>query len=591
MDSIKSLFEMHNIKYVVSVDDCFSEVRRGREELEGFLYSQMKSSLTSFDDYLRKSSQKDLYKELLDLAEIGGETEPLLNSLIDNLSQDEIEACVQIGDDNDNDFDTEKTGLLDFLNELKKNECVVDYLTFGSATEAEKYDLSSEVRPDDAVLWLLDRNFARVDESKEAGFQLAENIISRETDNPNYVYIVSDIIKGPEMNEDRIEERFDECISDHCSEKARSFIYYIGKQRLLSGKKDRIAKSLSQGFKRKACYELLQLYCDCMRHGLERSNAIIGKVKQDTLNYLFSQKVKENGESYSDFAARFVQIFQENEYNKAIADKHSEIAEKTRYYEKLVDTIGDSIGNKQIITQTIKDYRQIELYNGHVNAQHAEVTTGDVFLIEEKFYLLVSQACDVYLREDGERKLEKAVLLQIDTHTDKTHIHNHAYPLDIFPERAMVHPAVKFQSFIVVPFELLDLCVYNADGYAKLLLDAEKRENKAFKFSSNYNKRYKAVCKVIESVKESIDIVKKHIDTLDAESKGVALDAFDMLTSVDPMLKRFKYDDCEINYPIQRLFRMKEMVVADIARDYGSAVTRIGHPFDFLKENIADKKS
>lgn len=36
-----------------------------------------------------------------------------------------------------------------------------------------------------------------------------------------------------------------------------------------------------------------------------------------------------------------------------------------------------------------------------------------------------------------------------------------------------------------------------------------------------------------------------------------------------------------IEYPSKRVFRISELIVADTARNFGSAITRIGHPLIF----------
>ena len=47
---INTLFSMHGIKYVISVDDCFALQKR--EELQAMIFSQMVSSLDPFDEFL-----------------------------------------------------------------------------------------------------------------------------------------------------------------------------------------------------------------------------------------------------------------------------------------------------------------------------------------------------------------------------------------------------------------------------------------------------------------------------------------------------------------------------------------------------------
>lgn len=585
MDMIGSLFNMHNIKYVVSVDDCFAEFKD--EDIKSVLFSSMKSSMEPFEELLKTSSQSALYDQVVTVQNQGGEIDALLTVLLDQLTQAEINSCMQI---DNSSYSIEKDRLVEFLQELKGKGYIDKYLTFGSIFEAEKFDLSSEGMDDGSILWLLDRNFSRVNESSEGGIQLAKNIINRtnQSGNSNYLFIVSAIEADTEETEDELEKKIDLYLSRYCSQNESSFIYYINKQRLFCKKYDRIAKSLSQGFKRKACYELFQVYCNCMNSSVASANAIVCGVRQKTLNYLFANKVGDNGESYADFAARFVQIFQEDEFNKALADFHSVISKKTRYYENLLDLIKDQVGNEKEFTDIIKNFRNIELYNEHINGQHAEITTGDVFEVEGGYYILVSQSCDIYLRADGKRKLKNAVLLRIDRYTDSKNIHHHAYPLSCFLD--VENPAVIFQSVMILPFELLDLCTLNDDGVSRIIIDdSDAIKEGLYKFSNNYINRYHVIFDKIKEIDESLDLVDRQINEPNDSMKENAIKAFTKLTEYDPKLKNYTKNDSEITYPIRRLCRVKDMVVADIARDYGSAVSRIGHPFDYFKASISGR--
>lgn len=326
-------------------------------------------------------------------------------------------------------------------------------------------DIKEAGMTDGAILWLLDRNFSRVGESEEAGLKFAENILSRKNASQNYIYILSAVEPNAELTEDDIEEEFDKVLAAHCSPDTHSFIYYISKRRLQTKNNTKIAKSLSQGFKRKACFELFQLFNSCLSDGVSAASTRVQRIRQRTLNYLFTNKASVRGEPYIEVAARLVQIFHQDEYNRAIAGQHSLIAEKVHYYEKLCSTIAETVGNEQALTSTLKEYRDIELYNKHVNAQHCEIATGDIFKIGPSYFLLVSQSCDTCLRSDGHRKLEFASLLEIQDNKQT----KFSYPLSCFLD--MQKPVVIYHALKSIPFDILDLCVFNATGQASVVLN------------------------------------------------------------------------------------------------------------------------
>lgn len=291
----------------------------------------------------------------------------------------------------------------------------------------------------------------------------------------NYIYILSAVEPATGLTEDGIEEEFDKVLAANCLPDTHSFIYFISKRRLQTKDNTKIARSLSQGFKRKACFELFQLFNSCLCDGVSTASSKVQRIRQKTLNYLFANKASVRGESYIEVAARLVQIFHQDEYNKAIAGQHSLIAEKAHYYEKLCAAITETVGNEQALTSTLKEYRDIELYNKHINAQHCEIATGDRIRFGE-------------------------VLETV---------------------KAVQSNRAKLESFL--------------SGGADITAEDAKA-------------------------------------------------AYEYLEGVDSNMKKFDSIEIAISFPVRRIARLNELTTIDIVKEYGIALSRIGHPFDFSGE-------
>lgn len=574
---INTLFSMHGIKYVISVDDCFALQKR--EELQAMIFSQMVSSLDPFDEFLSSSSQQEKLSKARLLIAMGADVTAIVSSILDGLTYEELTQCYALCSGSMSEYTSEKDGIIAFLDGLKSEGAINEYKTIGSTAEAQKFSPLTSGMNDGAILWLLDRNFNRIGESPEAGLSFAENLLKRDSEYPNYIYILSAMEPDSDKSEDDIEEEFDAIISTRCSSEVQSFIYYINKQRILSKKSERIAKSLSQGFKRKACYELFSLFSQCSIDASKSADERIKCVKQRTLNYLFTQKVLENGESFFDFAARFVQIFHEDAYNRILGSKHSAIAEKTSYYEELCSKLTDQAGNERQFTPILKQFREIELFNNHVNSQHCEITTGDVFEVNGVFYLLASQSCDTYLRKDGLRKLSHASLLEIVDNNDL----KNAYTLSCFME--MEYPKVTFNSIRTISFDILDLCTLNDSGEASIDLDdshfCEKTNDG---FTHNYQAR-------IRLIRDNLKKVVQHKTELEAFLNGAkdnaepAKEAYKHLVTLDHEIKTYCLSGSVLTYPVKRVCRLQELMTIDVVEKYSSAASRIGHPFDYFRSN------
>ena len=180
----------------------------------------------------------------------------------------------------------------------------------------------------------------------------------------------------------------------------------------MNQKYDRIAKSLAYGFKRKQCYKLMEVFTKCLHISCDKTIEKLLKIDQKTLNYVFAEKVQANGESYFDFFNRLVQIFHEDEYGHLLATNMLDISRNINHYQTLCESIPQVTPNSTDIQYNLLKVRKKELYDVYVNKKHSEISTGDIFIIGDKYYILVTQSCDTFLRKDG-KKLENAILLNI----------------------------------------------------------------------------------------------------------------------------------------------------------------------------------
>lgn len=72
------------------------------------------------------------------------------------------------------------------------------------------------------------------------------------------------------------------------------------------------------------------------------------------------------------------------------------------------------IKNSGRIRKRINDYSNPDYLDDFVEEQSADVATGDLFLINKTYYIVLSQACDLVVREDGERKNKSIKLMQVE---------------------------------------------------------------------------------------------------------------------------------------------------------------------------------
>lgn len=117
-----------------------------------------------------------------------------------------------------------------------------------------------------------------------------------------------------------------------------------------------------------------------------------------------------------------------------------------------------------------------ELYefDDHINKNHLPLELGDIFERVDgdsiKKYILLAQPCDLMVRGNGKRQpeLHRVPLAEVVSREDKPH---YSEELPYFDPSSSRKWFVKLKTVHFVRGCLLDLCVFNQDGVAKLDLN------------------------------------------------------------------------------------------------------------------------
>ena len=160
---IDKLLELHGIRYVISVDDCYSNIRE--DEIKAVLFSEMSHSFSEFRQMLVDMGKKERLDDLEAMIEFSGEKDALIRDFLEDFSIEQLSELYEtIAQKQSNRYTSEKQRLMDFLNKLKQENLVDGYETCMSTKEALHIDYEKKGQNFGNILWLIDRNFERVGE-------------------------------------------------------------------------------------------------------------------------------------------------------------------------------------------------------------------------------------------------------------------------------------------------------------------------------------------------------------------------------------------------------------------------------------------
>lgn len=574
MSKILELFKMHNIRYICSVDDCYAVP--DMVQIKATIYAEIMDDVVKYQPIFSTGEYTQLYEEIVSMSSIGVPTDNMVRDFIDSISEDKLVEYYAKIDGNFKNISKEKGDMSQFLHNLKEQNVIEDYQLISSTAEAAHLDVSTFANG--AILWLVDRDFSRVKESENAGLELAKTLVERDQ-NLNYIYIVSAINTQSGETEDEVEKEFDSILNGSCDlQDKRSFCYFIHKGKIQTYNKDKIASSLAQGFRRKANFIIINDIRDYMKQGLDIACVKYKGIDQRTLNYVISEKVIKNGESCSEFVIRMMRLLYEEELRKCISSNFESLSGKMSQYELIYNNDIRIGADEKKATDILKTIREIELFDKEINLQHKEIGFGDVFIVKDEKYLLISQPCDVTIRKEGVRQLDYGILLRIEE--NKQGLTEHIYPLPCCD--GFSKPIINLRSYVSLPFDLLDLCTLSSEGQAiikKEYLNAGTSQLPAY-LSNNFKVRFSFIVTALKPVLEQ----KLNILSLNEKSS-----IEEIRNKYEEYLKHNQFcRECEVVedtfvYRIQRTCRIDEIHAMSIAQQFSNVFARIGLPFDFIK--------
>ncbi len=200
----------------------------------------------------------------------------------------------------------------------------------------------------------------------------------------------------------------------------------------------------------------------------------------------------------------------------------------------------------------LKELNTNEIFDYSVNVKHLPIAPGDVFISNEKYFVVIGQACDISLRSNFQRGSKLAKIITATFEIPGAGAKNKAkiikdnlqyVKLNCFrnekQELGFLKIELTAKKTLYLDFPALDLCMYNSDGRG--LIDISKPLEKLLKnyFAEVYVTHY---TNLQEEIKKIIKI-PEDIKTL--------------LKDKTNYLFEYSKTDNVVTFPFQRICRIK----------------------------------
>ncbi len=300
---------------------------------------------------------------------------------------------------------------------------------------------------------------------------------------------------------------------------------------------------------------------------------------------------------------RIADIFQKDELMQAMSE--SDFSEKVNKEIKQSITFGDI---EFFIPDDYKPYsdkvkiRHKEIYQSRelINKLHKPIENGDIFELDGEKFILVAQPCDMMVRgkstKCGSRNANYVTLLKIDSislsdYTAKVkkpnsmqHYLADKHGLLYFEDGQTSVGVVKFNEFITVDVDILDLIVYNELGSCTYVspdnLFGPNLYNTAWEL------RFSFIKNKIDAFKEVIATAMANVrDEIENKSEYIAKNFYPKLVVGSSSKKTYTtiYENENFDFGIKRILNYKSYNAAFLLDRYTRYLSRTAELHDFAR--------
>lgn len=484
-EALKQLFEIEGIKQVICVDDEYRDVINdviGHLEIqESGSLQQISKKIHEFGDIVWENEDiwKDQVREIWDAVDIE-DLERFYEHL--NFSKD------------DNGYPRALRAIMKPLEGVNFKE-----LSFNDWKKASAEYLGADTVKQ--TLFLFDQDLSKEGGSDKEGINIIRKLL---VDDPQ-------IICGLLSHTFRASDEY-----TTWKEFAKEYDI-IDENRFVLIAKERLHKDNS-GFARMVRLPLLSKHCktlnnkvsDIIKNTYEKSEKKIDSLNLYDFEHIVFHSSNEEGIREVDTLFRLYNLYQKHSALQMAFDDEELLTCTDSIREIRNIQIGDI--EKQI--SELWKIQRLELYEEekYINRLHKPIELGDIFQKTNggAKYILLSQPCDLTVRENGKRKNFEGVLAKIVSKRPSKDVFS--YELLYFDEKTGESYYVDFRDTHTVLLCILDLCVYNNDGIAKMMVDGDCPDS----VMPSWNKRFRILNdkgrKIFTRYKEQQDNgLKKHI--------------------------------------------------------------------------------
>lgn len=442
-----------------------------------------------------------------------------------------------------------------------------------SQWKSQKESIISRSKKERTLL-LIDQDLSRGGGSTTEGMVIILSILSRE----NCKNVICGLLTHTVTTENQ-HKKWEELAKTHGLDKDRFTVVsksWLNKDPLGFARQLKLV-ALSPKFK-----SIINKFIDLILDSIGQAEKDIKSISIYDFDHIICQAATVEGAWEPDMLFRLFSLF----YRSA--------AKKNTYKDKYLRELAGTLRSiSQISTEspntpphsTWKIQRQENYEFGkYINGLHLPLEAGDIFqktnVENGKYYILLAQPCDLAVRSDGKRhpNVNEGLLAEV-TRSDG----NRAFveELPYFDVDHNIKYFVHLRKIHNVDLSILDLCVYNDEGFVKFTVGADYPKG----IIPSWEKRYDVINEFHTKIFKSLELFANRKGENSEIRKIKETARSELKSKGKPFIANVNYSGSKkiVEYNCQRVARLCHPRALALVMKYSQCLTRPAHERDLGK--------
>lgn len=358
-------------------------------------------------------------------------------------------------------------------------------------------------------------------------------------------------------------------------------VYPISKYRFTNDNPNCVIEGLRNVLWLRQISKIKRLYSDTLSNALKETSSYVDQIDPASFDNIVMNKSETEGCWEFDTLHRIGLITLGNYVKEQLTNNQAfdNFQTSTSLLRTIKSVISENIPKSS--TKLVYEITNMEKFDNekYINHIYSQLCNGDIFIIGDKYYMLLCQPCNLEIRPDGKRSNNSEQCYLIPMEKEKPDADQYCRVIKDF--ELDTYYCLRYNRAELHSIRILDLVSYNQDGTAIIDFSIDNLESKAIQ--ANQTKRYNSILRYLKKYLEGLKSIRQSdVKTPLAGNFSLVEKMFTNPDCKGAFIKKptIDIDNNKVDFNIHRVGRLKDPWAQEYLQEFMAYLSRPAYPMN-----------